>query len=113
MSTLIHNPRCRKSREAKNLLEAKGIQFDIREYLRDELSKEELSKILTQLDRKPSEILRKGEAVFKEKFKGKDLADDEWIAAMVENPKLIERPIFIHGDKAVVGRPPENVLSLL
>ncbi|MCB0479602.1 MAG: arsenate reductase (glutaredoxin) [Crocinitomicaceae bacterium] len=110
---LIHNPRCSKSRQAKQLLEEKGIAFEVREYLTDELSEEELTSILIKLGKSPQEILRKGEAIFKEEFKGKDLSDQEWIKAMVENPKLIERPILINGEKAVVGRPPEDVLRIV
>ncbi|MEZ4938344.1 MAG: arsenate reductase (glutaredoxin) [Crocinitomicaceae bacterium] len=110
---LIHNPRCSKSRQAKQLLEEKGIAFEVREYLTDELSEEELTSILNKLGKSPQEILRKGEAIFKEEFKGKDLTDQEWIKAMVENPKLIERPILINGEKAVVGRPPEDVLRIV
>ena len=62
---------------------------------------------------KPEQILRKGEAIFKEKYKGKNLAEDEWIKAMIEHPKLMERPIVVNGNKAVLGRPPENVLDLI
>lgn len=110
---LIHNPRCSKSRQAKQLLEEKGIAFEVREYLTDELTEKELTSILKKLGKSPQEILRKGEAIFKEEFKGKDLSDQEWIKAMVENPKLIERPILINGEKAVVGRPPEDVLRIV
>ena len=110
---LIHNPRCSKSRQAKQILEDKGINFEVREYLKDELSENELSTILKKLDKSPQELLRKGEAVYKEQFKGKDLTDKEWIKAMVDNPKLIERPILINGDKAIIGRPPEDVLQIV
>jgi len=68
---------------------------------------------LTKLDKKAEEIVRKGEKDYKENFKGKTLSDEEWIEAFIQFRKLIERPIFINGDKAVVGRPPENVLTLL
>lgn len=110
---LIHNPRCSKSRQAKQILEDNGVKFDVREYLNDGLTEAELSAIIKKLGKKPAEILRKGEAIFKEKYKGKELSDQEWIKAMVENPKLIERPILINGDKAVVGRPPEDVLQIV
>ena len=72
-----------------------------------------LKTVLKKLGLAPIQILRKGEAIFKEKYKGQDLSDDQWLAAMVENPKLIERPIVINGNKAVLGRPPENVLELI
>ncbi len=110
---LIHNPRCSKSRQAKELLEEKGIDFEVREYLKNELSEMELSEILNKLGKEPQDILRKGEAIFKEQFKGKELSRAEWIKAMVENPKLIERPILISGNQAIVGRPPEDVLKII
>lgn len=110
---LIHNPRCSKSRQAKELLEEKGIDFEVREYLKNELSEKELSEILNKLGKEPQDILRKGEAIFKEQFKGKELSRAEWIKAMVENPKLIERPILISGNQAIVGRPPEDVLKII
>ena len=110
---LIHNPRCSKSRQAKELLEKKGVEFEVREYLKNELSENELSEILNKLGKEPQDILRKGEPVFKEKFKGKDLSNDQWIEAMVEFPKLIERPIVVDGNKAIIGRPPANVKELL
>lgn len=110
---LIHNPRCSKSRQAKQILEDKGVQFEVREYLKEELNQEELSTILQKLGKEPQDILRKGEAVYKENFKGKELSKEDWINAMVENPKLIERPILINGDQAIVGRPPEDVLRIV
>ena len=110
---IYHNPRCRKSRETLALLEEKGQSPEVVEYLKDVPSKEELKEVLSLLGISAEKLLRKGEAIFKENFKGKTLSDDEWIAAMVEFPKLIERPIVIHKGKAVIGRPPENVLEII
>ena len=110
---LIHNPRCSKSRQAKQILEENGVKFEVREYLKDGLTVAELTDIIEKLGKKPSEILRKGEAVYKEQFKGKEFTEQEWIQVMVEYPKLIERPILINGYKAVVGRPPEDVLQIV
>ncbi|WP_020527538.1 arsenate reductase (glutaredoxin) [Flexithrix dorotheae] len=110
---IYHNPRCSKSRETLQILKDNHQDVEIIEYLKDTPSAEDLKVILKKLGKKPEEILRKGEAIFKEKFKGKTLTDEEWIKAMVENPKLIERPIVIKGEKAVLGRPPENVLGLI
>lgn len=110
---IYHNPRCSKSRQTLALIEEKGAEVEIIEYLKDIPTKKELTAILKKLKLTPGQILRKGEPVFKEKFKGKELSDDQWLDAMIEYPKLIERPIVIKDNKAVLGRPPENVLELL
>ena len=91
MYTIYHNPRCRKSRETLQLLEANNIQPEIVLYLDDTPTKEELSELLKKLGMSPMDLVRKGEAVWKENFKGKKMSDDEVISAMVSNPKLIER----------------------
>ena len=110
---IYHNPRCRKSRETLNLLEEKNQDFEIIEYLDNPPTEKELKDILKKLDKKPVDIIRKNEQIFKDNFKGKELSDDEWIKVLVSNPKLIERPIVVKGNKAVLGRPPENVLDLI
>ena len=107
-----HNPRCSKSREALKLLEEEGIEPQIRQYLKETPSEQEVNDLIKKLGIKPEQLIRKGEAIFKENFKGKTLSNEEWIKAMVEYPKLIERPIVISGDKAVIGRPPSLVLDL-
>ncbi len=113
MTRIFHNPRCRKSRETLQLLEDKKEMVTIIEYLNTPPSKAELKEILEMLDMKPEQLLRKGEAIYKEQFKGKDLTDDQWIDAMIEYPKLMERPIVTKNGKAAIGRPPENVLDIL
>ncbi len=113
MMTIYHNPRCSKSRQTLGLLEENGRDFVVKEYLKNPPTVDELKKVIRLLGIKPIDLLRKGEPEFKENFKGKDLSDDEWVKAMVEYPKMIERPIVIDGDHAVIGRPPENVLKLL
>ena len=110
---IYHNPRCSKSRQTLAIIEENNVAVDIIEYLKDGPSATELKDVLNKLGMKPTEILRKGEADFKENYKGKALSDDEWIAAMLKYPKLIERPIVVKGNKAVLGRPPENVKELL
>ena len=95
------------------IIESAGIQPDVVEYLKDVPSPEDLKNILAKLGMNASEIVRKGEPVFKEKFKGKNFNEEEWIQILVENPKLIERPIVVKDYKAVIGRPPENVNELL
>lgn len=109
---IYHNPRCRKSRETLALIRENGIEPEITEYLKKVPGKEELKKLLMKLNYKPSELLRKTEPIFREKFKGKNFAEEEWLQIMIEHPKLIERPIVERGNKAVLGRPPENVLQL-
>ena len=110
---IYHNPRCYKSRQTLSLIKEKGAEVQIIEYLKVIPSEKELSAIIKLLGIKPEKLLRKGEADYKENFKGKILSDEEWISAMVEYPKLIERPIVVSGNKAILGRPPENVLDLL
>ncbi len=83
------------------------------DYQQNPPSADELADILKMLELKPLELIRKGEDFFRENFKGKDLSDDEWIEVMVENPKLIERPIVINNGRAVIGRPPESVEEIL
>tara|TARA_A100000171_G_scaffold43839_1_gene46148 strand:- start:226 stop:567 length:342 start_codon:yes stop_codon:yes gene_type:complete len=112
MLKIYHNPRCQKSRQTLQLIEESGEMLTIVEYLKDTPSEDQLREILKKLGMKAEEIVRKSEAIYKEQFKGKTLNADEWIAAMVEYPNLIERPIVVKGDKAVLGRPPENVKSL-
>ncbi len=113
MLTIYHNPRCRKSRETLQIIEENNQKVQIVEYLKDVPSESELKELLEKLGLEAHQIIRKGEPVFKENYKGKDLTNEEWIKAMVENPKLIERPIVVKGQKAVLGRPPENVLDLI
>ncbi|MBD3675728.1 MAG: arsenate reductase (glutaredoxin) [Planctomycetaceae bacterium] len=111
---IYHNPRCRKSRETLQLIQDAGIEPEIIEYLKEPPSVEELDAILKKLKLEPQDGMRKGEAVYKElKLKDKDLTRNEAIKIMVENPKLIERPIVVKGRKAILGRPPENVKELL
>lgn len=113
MITLYHNPRCRKSRETLKLIQDKGADLEIKEYLKEPPTEGELKEVLAKLGWQPLQLIRKQEAVFKEKYKGRELSDLQWIKAMVANPILIERPIAIKGDRAVVGRPPANVKQLL
>lgn len=110
---IYHNPLCSKSRSACALIAENGIVAEVVEYLQIPPSKEELRALLKKLGMKPAELVRQGEAVFKEHYAGRTLTDEEWLAAMVEHPILIERPIVVCGEKAIVARPPEKVLELL
>lgn len=112
MTTIWHNPRCSKSRKTLALLQEKGIEPEIVEYLKTPPSAEELRQVLTLLDITAEELVRKGEAVFKE-LELKDADEETLIAAMTANPILIERPVVIHSQRAAIGRPPENVLKIL
>ena len=110
---VYHNPRCSKSRCAIGFLEDANKDFEVVEYLKETPSRQELQSILKKLGMKAVDLIRKGEADYKENFKGKDLSEDEWIDAMLKFPKLIERPIIVLGDKAVVARPTEKINELL
>lgn len=109
--TLYHNPRCSKSREALKLLQDRGVNPTVVEYLRTPPSAAELTSILGLLGLRPRDILRAKEA--REAGVDADLPDDALIAAMVANPAVIERPIAVADGKAAVGRPPEKVLEVL
>jgi len=110
---IYHNPRCRKSREALQLLQDNGVNPQIVEYLKTPLTHEQLDYLLNKLQMEPLDLIRKNEPEFRQHFKGKDLSRAEWIEAMVRFPKLMQRPIVEKGGKAVLGRPPEKVLELL
>ena len=113
MTTLYHNPRCRKSREALQILQQTNEPVEIVLYLKDPLSKDALKKILQQLGVSALDLVRKNEAVWKENYKGKTLTEVQLITAMVNNPKLMQRPIAIKNGEAVIGRPPQEVLKVL
>jgi arsenate reductase len=110
---IYHNPRCSKSRQTLQLLEEKGISPEVVLYLNDVPTKSDLKSILKKLNISSDQLIRKGEKDFKDNFKGKTLSEEEWIDAMIKFPKLIERPIVVNGDQAVIGRPPERVLELM
>ena len=112
MIQIWHNPRCSKSRETLALLREKGVEPEVRLYLTDPLSREELTAALTLLDLAPSAFIRSKEALFKDLgLKGAD--EDALIDAMIEHPKLIERPVVFANGKAAIGRPPEQVLDII
>ena len=112
--TIYHNPRCSKSRQALELLRQKGVEPRIVEYLKTPPDKAELRRILDRLKLAPRDLMRRNEVAYREN--GLDdpaLSDDRLIAAMVEHPILIERPVVVAGGKAILGRPPERVLEIL
>jgi arsenate reductase len=111
--TIYHNPKCTKSRGTLALLQERGIEPRIVEYLKSTPTAAELRAIVDKLGIKPEQLVRRGEDIYKSKYAGKTLTDAQWIEAMVRDPILIERPIVVRGNRAVIGRPPENVQQLL
>ena len=112
--TIYHNPRCSKSRQTLQLLQDKGVEPEVVLYLQDAPSTAELSEIKNKLGASARDFIRSGERVYKDLgLNDPDLGEQDLITAMAENPILIERPIVVVGDKAAIGRPPENVLDLL
>jgi len=112
---IYHNPRCTKSREALHLLHEKGVDPIIEDYMKLGLETQELKTILKKLGIKAVDLVRTNEPVYKLEYKDKadKMTEDDWIAAMIKEPKLMERPIIIRGDKAIIARPTENLLELL
>ena len=111
--TIWHNPRCSKSRQTLKLLEERGITPVVRLYLKDPPSTEEISSVIAKLDIPAISLVRTGEAAFRDLGLSKDTPSNDLIDAMAGHPILIERPIVLKGDAAVIGRPPEAVLALL
>ena len=114
MVSIYHNPRCSKSRQTLALIEEKQIQPEVVLYLENPPNAKTLKQLIKKLGITPRQLLRKGENDYKSNnLKDTSLTDTDLIEAMVKFPKLIERPIVINGDKAVLGRPPENVLDII
>lgn len=111
-SIFYHNPRCSKSRQALFLLEERNVDVEIRYYLKDGIDAEDVVKLSKQLELHPSEFVRKGESVYKG-LGTDEFSIEEWADIIENNPILLERPILVVGNKAVIGRPPENILQLL
>jgi len=110
---IFHNPRCSKSRQGLEALTDSKINFEVIEYLKTPLTEDEIKDLLLKLKMEPIDLVRKSEAIWKENYKGKNLSNNQIIKAMYENPKLIERPIVVRGEFAVIGRPIENIISLI
>lgn len=113
MFTIYHNPKCSKSRTTLALLQERGVEPKIVEYLKTPPTRDELKAIIEKLGIEPEQLVRKGEEIYKTKYAGKQLTGAQWIDAMIKDPILIERPIVVSGSRAVIGRPPENVEALL
>ena len=113
MITIYHNPRCTKSREGLCELEILNQPFQLRKYLDEPFTKDELEEVIKKLNIKPIELVRTKESIWVENYKNKTLTDAEIINAMLAHPKLIERQIVVKGDKAIIARPKENIKDLL
>lgn len=113
MFTVYHNPKCRKSRAGLQYLIDKKIEHKVVEYIKNPLSEPELRQILVKLNKKPAEVLRTQEDIFKEQFKGKNFTDEEWVQIICENPKLLQRPIVVGQYKAVIADPADEIDRLI
>ncbi|MFD2564727.1 arsenate reductase (glutaredoxin) [Aquimarina rubra] len=113
MTTIYHNPRCSKSRQCLAILEDKKEDLNIIKYLDTPFTDEKLTEVVDLLGIQPIDLVRKNEAIWKQEFKSKTLTNDQLIKIMCEHPKLIERPIVIKNNKAIIGRPPEKVIDIL
>lgn len=113
MITIYHNPKCRKSRAGLQYLQDKGLEYTVVEYLKNPFTREQFKDLLMKLNMKPEEIIRTSEDDFKAKFRGKNFTDEEWITILLENPKLIQRPIVAKNHKAVLAQPADEIDRLL
>ncbi|MCL1668517.1 arsenate reductase (glutaredoxin) [Elizabethkingia ursingii] len=110
---ILHNSRCSKSREALQYLEDRKIDFELINIIQNPLNKEEIASVLQKLGIKAEDLVRKSDALFKEKYAGQELNEEDWINVLVDNPTLIQRPIVIKDNNAVIGRPLENIIDFL
>lgn len=113
MLTIYHNPKCKKSREGLKYLQTKGIAVEVVNYINNGISEQELKDIIKKLNINPSDIVRKQEDLYRKELKGKNFTDIEWMKILVENPRLIQRPIVVAKYKAVIAQPPDKVEELL
>ena len=112
MLRIYHNPRCKKSSAGLQFIKDKTNDIEIVEYLKNPISEGELKELLMKLNKNPLDMIRTQEAIYKSGFKGKNFTDDEWVKIMIENPKLIKRPIVVKNNKAVWGDPAEELKIL-
>jgi arsenate reductase (glutaredoxin) len=110
---ILHNPRCRKSREGLEYLKTKTSDFELVEYLKEGLNKEILDEILLKTNLNPEDLVRTQEELYRKELKGKKFTREEWIRILIENPRLLHRPIVIAKHKAVLAQPPENIDKLI
>ncbi len=113
MVTVYHNPRCSKSRQTLELVKSQGIDAQLVLYLETPPNTVELATLVKKLGISAEQLVRKSEQVYKDNFRNMEMTEAQWLEAMSKHPKLIERPIVVNGDRAALGRPPENVLEIL
>lgn len=113
MVLIYHNPLCSKSRAACAILEDKGVRAEVVRYLDVPPSRSELLALLEKLRMQPSELVRKGEEICETHYLDREMSEEDWLDAMLAHPILIERPIVVVGERAIIGRPPEKLLELL
>lgn len=113
MIKVYHNPRCRKSREALQFLEEKNLDFEVVLYLNDPLSEEKLAELINILNIPAIDLIRKEESLWKSEFKDKNLSENELIKLMIQEPRLMQRPIVVMDNKAVIARPADSINDLL
>jgi arsenate reductase (glutaredoxin) len=110
---IYHNPRCAKSRAGFKYLQDKNVEYEVVDYMKNGITEKELEDILLRLHKKPSDIVRTQEELYKKELKGRKFSDHEWMRILSENPKLIQRPIVVARHKAVLAQPPEKIDELL
>lgn len=108
MTTIYHNPKCRKSRAGLEYVKSIAPNLEVKEYIREGISADKIRDLITMLGIPPFDLVRTQEDYYKENLKGKEFPDEEWFAILSENPKLIRRPIVVHDGKAVLADPPEK-----
>lgn len=113
MIKIYHNPRCKKSREGLEYLRTKTSDIEIKDYIKEGLSIEACKEIILKMNDKPVNLIRKQEDIFKKELKGKQFTDEEWIDIILENPKLLQRPIVVGKYKAVIAQPPEKMNDVI
>ncbi len=113
MLKIYHNPRCSKSRAGLKHLQDKGLEPEIRLYLKEPLTVKELNDVLMRMNKEPEEIVRTHEKIYKSDFKGKNFNRDEWVKILLEYPQLMQRPIIVNGTKAVWGNPVEEIDKIM
>ena len=111
--TIYHNPRCRKSREGLEYLRSKGIEPEIRTYISDPMSVDEFGLLMSKLNSKAADMIRTQEEIYRKELKGKDFTDEEWMLIILEEPKLLKRPIVVKGNRAIWADPAQNIDQLI